>query len=87
MTPSLSSASTLTRVSRIGIVAKRGLSAAADHLDRLAEWLRARDVEPWMRRAVDVVASWPVVGTAGPLEPPALRRLHVSGHTAPWTAS
>ena len=31
---------------RVGIVAKRGLSAAADHLDQLASWLRARRIEP-----------------------------------------
>ena len=33
-------------ISRVGIVAKRGLHAAADHLDRLASWLRARHIEP-----------------------------------------
>jgi NAD+ kinase len=33
------------RISRVGIVAKRGL-AAADHLERLAHWLRERDVVP-----------------------------------------
>ena len=31
---------------RVGIVAKRGLRAAADHLDGLASWLRARRLEP-----------------------------------------
>jgi NAD+ kinase len=31
---------------RVGIVAKRGLRAAADHLDQLAAWLRARGIEP-----------------------------------------
>ena len=46
MTPSISSAPSPPRITRIGIVAKRGLSAAADHIDRLAAWLRARDVEP-----------------------------------------
>ena len=46
MTPSLSSAPTAPRIARIGIVAKRGLIAAADHLDRLATWLRERHIEP-----------------------------------------
>src|SRR5687767_12937981 len=33
-------------VQRVGIVAKRGLHAVSDHLERLAEWLRARHIEP-----------------------------------------
>jgi NAD+ kinase len=33
-------------IRRVGIVAKRGLHAAADHLDELAGWLRARHIEP-----------------------------------------
>jgi len=33
-------------IARVGIVAKRGLHAAGDHLDRLAAWLRARQIEP-----------------------------------------
>lgn len=33
-------------ITRVGIVAKRGLRAAADHLDQLASWLRARRIEP-----------------------------------------
>jgi NAD+ kinase len=33
-------------ITRVGIVAKRGLTAAADHLDQLASWLRARNLEP-----------------------------------------
>lgn len=33
-------------ISRVGIVAKRGLHAAGDHLGRLASWLRARQIEP-----------------------------------------
>jgi NAD+ kinase len=33
-------------ITRVGIVAKHGLRAAVDHLDRLASWLRARDIEP-----------------------------------------
>jgi NAD+ kinase len=34
------------QISRVGIVAKRGLRAASDHLDQLASWLRARHIEP-----------------------------------------
>ena len=33
-------------ITHVGIVAKRGLHAAAEHLERLAAWLRARAVEP-----------------------------------------
>jgi NAD+ kinase len=33
-------------VTRVGIVAKRGLHAAADHLGRLADWLRTHDIQP-----------------------------------------
>ena len=32
-------------ITRVGIVAKRGLRAASDHLDRLAAWLRERRIE------------------------------------------
>jgi NAD+ kinase len=32
-------------ITRVGIVAKRGLLAASDHLDRLATWLRERNIE------------------------------------------
>lgn len=31
---------------RVGIVAKHGLHAAADHLERLSAWLRGRGIEP-----------------------------------------
>jgi NAD+ kinase len=34
-----------SRITRVGIVAKRGLRAAADHLERLASWLRERDID------------------------------------------
>jgi NAD+ kinase len=37
---------TARSIARAGIVAKFGLHAAADHLGRLADWLRAHDVEP-----------------------------------------
>ena len=33
-------------ITRVGIVAERGLHAAADHLDQLASWLRARSIVP-----------------------------------------
>jgi NAD+ kinase len=33
-------------ITRVGIVAKRGLQAAAAHLDQLGSWLRARNIEP-----------------------------------------
>ncbi len=33
------------RLTRVGIVAKRGLRAAADHLEQLAAWLRERQIE------------------------------------------
>jgi NAD+ kinase len=38
-------ASASLQISRVGIVAKRGLRAAADHLDHLASWLRAHKLE------------------------------------------
>lgn len=37
---------TQTTISRVGIVAKGGLHAAADHLERLGDWLRHRGLEP-----------------------------------------
>lgn len=37
--------SSLHQVTRVGIVAKRGLRAASDHLDRLATWLRGHQIE------------------------------------------
>jgi len=33
-----------TVIARAGIVAKRGLLAASEHLDRLATWLQARNI-------------------------------------------
>lgn len=32
-------------ITRVGIVAKRGLRAASDHLGRLADWLRTREIQ------------------------------------------
>jgi NAD+ kinase len=37
---------TQTNISRVGIVAKRGLLAAADHLEKLGNWLTSRKIEP-----------------------------------------
>jgi NAD+ kinase len=34
-----------TRISRAGLVARRGLVAAAEHVDRLAAWLRDRGID------------------------------------------
>jgi NAD+ kinase len=36
---------TQAHISRVGVVAKTGLVAAADHLDRLARWLRERNLQ------------------------------------------
>ena len=33
------------RITRVGIVAKRGLRAASDHLEGLAAWLRERHID------------------------------------------
>jgi len=37
--------SPVPQIARVGIVAKRGLRAASDHLDRLARWLRERHID------------------------------------------
>jgi NAD+ kinase len=37
--------SSTTRIARVGIVAKRELRAASDHLEQLAAWLRERQIE------------------------------------------
>src|SRR6188508_1098124 len=37
--------SSAVRIARVGIVAKRGLRAASDHLERLAAWLRERQID------------------------------------------
>jgi NAD+ kinase len=37
---------THTTITRVGIVAKRGLTAAADHLGRLGDWLLHRNIQP-----------------------------------------
>lgn len=43
--PSQPSVRSPTPITRVGIVAKRGLRAASDHLDRLAGWLREHHIE------------------------------------------
>ena len=45
MTSSPESSAEPARITRVGIVAKRGLRAASDHLERLASWLRDRHIE------------------------------------------
>jgi NAD+ kinase len=44
-------------IKRVGIVAKGGLRAAADHLDRLAAWLRDRRIEPMFDTATGTLTS------------------------------
>ena len=41
----MTSSSSASRIARVGIVAKRELRAASDHLDQLAAWLRERQIE------------------------------------------
>lgn len=43
--PLPSSAPASLQINRVGIVAKRGLRAASDHLDKLASWLRSHNLE------------------------------------------
>ncbi len=52
-----SSASSLRQVARVGIVAKRGLRAASDHLDQLATWLRDHQVEAIFETETAVLAG------------------------------
>jgi NAD+ kinase len=49
-------------VSRVGIVAKRGLHAAGDHLGRLGEWLRARDLTAVYESETAALAGRPEPG-------------------------
>jgi NAD+ kinase len=46
-----------TPVSTVGIVAKHGLHAAADHLGRLADWLRTHDIQPVFEASTAVLAG------------------------------
>ena len=39
-------------IARVGIVAKRGLLAASEHLDRLADWLRGHGIQPVFDKAL-----------------------------------
>jgi NAD+ kinase len=41
-------------IARVGIVAKRGLTAAVPHLERMIEWLKSRRIEPLLE--VDTAA-------------------------------
>jgi NAD+ kinase len=51
-------------ITRVGIVAKHGLHPAADHLGRLADWLRTRDIRPVFERDTAELAG--VSGGQGP---------------------
>src|SRR5215213_9039872 len=44
-------------VTRVGIVAKHGLHAAADHLGRLADWLRTHEIHPVFERDTAALAG------------------------------
>jgi NAD+ kinase len=44
-------------VTRVGIVAKQGLSAAADHLEQLASWLQARNIAVMYERDTAALAG------------------------------
>lgn len=52
---------TIRAIARVGIVAKRGLRAAADHLGQLGAWLEARQIEVVYERDTAALA-----GTSGP---------------------
>jgi NAD+ kinase len=47
-------------ISRIGLVAKRDLRAASDHLDKLAGWLRDRHIEPVFETETAALATGPI---------------------------
>jgi NAD+ kinase len=51
---------THTGITRVGIVAKRGLVAAADPLDQLASWLRARKIDVVFETDTAALARAPV---------------------------
>ena len=44
-------------IARVGLVAKRGLLAAAEHLDQLSGWLRDRHIEPVFERETAALAG------------------------------
>jgi NAD+ kinase len=60
-------------ITRVGIVAKRGL-AAADHLDRLASWLRGRGIAPIYESETATLAragmATPIAAGSGPTSAP-----------------
>jgi NAD+ kinase len=49
--------SSAQRITRVGIVAKRELRAASDHLERLAAWLRERQIEALFDSETAVLAG------------------------------
>jgi NAD+ kinase len=49
----------MSHIHRVGIVAKHGLKAAAEHLVRLESWLREHDVEPIYETETAVLAGLP----------------------------
>jgi NAD+ kinase len=53
-------------IARVGIVAKRGLVAASDHLARLAEWLRERGIDPVFETDAAALAGAGNGGSARP---------------------
>lgn len=61
-----------TRISRVGIVAKSHLRAAAPHLTEVASWLEARRVEPIFESATDALAGPAATGSRRVFEKPAL---------------
>ena len=59
-----------TRIARVGIVAKRGLRAASDHLEELASWLRQRGIEDFqLHYALQTITRLGRVQTAGSPRP------------------
>jgi NAD+ kinase len=46
-------------ITRVGIVAKRGLRAASDHLGRLADWLRTREIQAIFDSETALLAGLP----------------------------
>src|SRR5262245_61021699 len=56
--------SSAVRIERVGIVAKRGLRAASDHLDRLAAWLKERQIEALFDTETAALAGRSAAGRA-----------------------
>jgi NAD+ kinase len=57
-------ASTLRPLTRVGIVAKRGLSEAAAVVQHVADWLQARDIQPVVDRATAELSELTSLRTA-----------------------